>query len=400
MLLNEIILRNLLKPGRYTDDKTKGLHLWIRSDGKRYWIYRFTFLGKRHGMSLGAYPENRLQEARAKAVEARIAIIKGANPLQLRMTAKVTTTENRIPLFKDFALEYIEIMRPKWRNVKHAEQWVSTVKTYAFPIIGELSVDLIDTQHILQILQPIWLTKSETASRLRGRLEKILSAAFARRLRSSHNPASWNGHLDTLMPPAPKSDDHHAALNYKELPLLMQELRDHDSLSALALEFTILNGTRTSEVLGAKKSEVVDGIWTIPAERMKTNCPHQVPLGQRSLDILAITACCDPESTYLFSKEGRRLSSMAMLMKIRRMRPGITVHGFRSTFRDWVAEETDFSPEVAEMALSHKIGSKVEQAYRRGNLLEKRRRLMIDWEAYCMGQYNTNVVQLRHVANA
>jgi integrase len=348
-------------------------------------------------MSLGAYPEIRLQQARDRAVDARNTLNKGINPLEIRKAEKVTKTGSQVPIFKNFALEYIEVMRPKWRNPKHAEQWVNTIKSYAFPVIGELSLDQIDTPDILEILQPIWLTKPETASRLRGRLERILSAAITRKFRQHHNPAIWKGHLDTLMPSPPKSNHHHAALPYKELPVLMKELREMDDISALALEFTILTATRTGEVLGGMKTEIFDEVWTIPANRMKANKPHQVPLCQRALDILTIALTLDPGSPYLFSRNGRRLSSMALLMKIRRLRPGMTVHGFRSSFRDWVSEETDHSPEAAEMALAHTIGSKVEQAYRRGTLLERRKRLMNDWMAYCLGYQTAKVVHLRPV---
>jgi len=397
MHLTDFVVKNLKKPGRYTDDQTRNLHLWIKKVGKKYWIWRFTIDGERFGMSLGSYPEVRLKEAREKATEARNSVNQGINPIHERQAKKEKSTPRQITLFAPFALDYIEVMRPKWRNEKHADQWVSTVKTYAFPVIGALPLDQVDTPHLLQILQPIWLTKPETASRLRGRLERILSAAVTRKLRPAQNPALWKGHLETLMPPTPKSDAHHEALPYPELPKFLARLQDRDSVSALALEFTILNAARTSEVLLGERSEVTGGVWSIPASRMKARRPHQVPLCERSLDLLEMARDHDPESRYLFSRRGKPLSSMTMLSLLKRLRPELTVHGFRSTFRDWVSEETDHSPEVAEMALAHTIGNKVEAAYRRGNLLKRRRRLMQDWEDYCLEKPSRNILPLRAV---
>lgn len=394
MLLTDIVVKSLSKPGRYTDHQTRGLHLWIKPNGKKYWIERFTLEGKRFGMSVGGYPEVSLRQARERAIEARNAVNKGINPIKERQAKRRPIKLKEITLFREFSMNYIEVMRPKWRNEKHANQWVSTVKTYAFPVIGDLPLDEIDTPHILQILQPIWHTKPETASRLRGRLERILSAAIARKFRSSLNPALWKGHLETLMPPAPKSSAHHEALPYAQLPQFMSTLHGKESLSALALEFTILNASRTSEVLMALKTEVSGNVWSIPASRMKAKKGHQVPLCQRSLDVLAIAQSLDPGSPYLFSHRGKPLCNMSMLLLAKRLRPEVTVHGFRSTFRDWVAEETDHSPEVAEMALAHTIGNKTEAAYRRGNLLERRRRLMQNWEDFCLGKRTTNIVVL------
>jgi hypothetical protein len=281
-------------------------------------------------------------------------------------------------------LDYIETMRPKWRNQKHGDQWVATVTNYAIPVIGEMPLDKIDTPHILEILTPIWQSKAETAVRLRGRLERILSAAITRKLRTSANPALWKGHLENLLPTQRPSDKHHEALPYHEIPVFMAKLRNADSISALALEFAILNASRSGEVLFGLHSEVQGNVWTIPGSRMKAGQTHQVPLCQRSLDLVLIAEVMDSGSKYLFSRNGKPLSNMAMLMMVRRIQAGLTVHGFRSTFRDWVSEETDHSSEVAEMALAHTIGNKVEKAYRRGNLLERRRRLMQDWEDFCL----------------
>jgi integrase len=283
-------------------------------------------------------------------------------------------------------------MKPKWRNEKHAHQWLSTIETYAFPVIGELPLDEIDTNHLLQILQPIWHKKSETASRVRGRIERIMSAAITLKHRPTSNPALWKGHLENLIPKQKPSDKHHAALPYEEIPQFMAVLRELDSISAMALEFTILTASRTGEVVNALKSEIFGSVWTIPGNRMKAGKTHQVPLSQRALDILTIAQSIDPNSDYLFSKNGKPMTNMAMLMTVRRFSAGITVHGFRSTFRDWISEETEHNHEVAEMALAHTISNKSERAYRRGNLLEPRRKLMNDWAFYCLKEKSGNII--------
>ena len=394
MLLTEIILKNLTKPGRYSDDQTKGLHLWVKPSGSRYWIYRYTFHSHRQNMSFGGYPDVTLKTARQKAIEARNRLNQGVNPIEERKIAKARPTRSESPLFGVFALEYVETMRPQWRNAKHAEQWISTIKSYAFPVLEKMPIDQIDTPHILEVLTPSWLTKPETASRLRGRLERILSAAITRKHRPSPNPAIWKGHLGNLLPPSPRSDKHHAALPYEKIPVFMKALKEVDGIAALALQFAILNASRTAEVQKALRREVEGGIWTIPGNRMKNGKEHQVPLCQTALDLLTIAQSQDPDSDYLFSRNGKHLSNMAMLMCVKRIDPTITVHGFRSTMRDWVAEESDHSPEVAEMALAHTIQNKVEAAYRRGKLLERRRLLMKDWESYCLTGHWGNVIAL------
>lgn len=383
MQMTDISIKALTTPGRYTDDQTKGLHLWVKDTGRKYWNLRYTSAGDRKGIGLGAYPEVSLKQARIRAIEQRNLINKGVDPMQVKNATKATALITTRLNFQDFALDYIATMRPKWRNQKHGDQWVATVTNYAFPVIGAMPLAEIDTQHVLDILAPIWVSKTETAVRLRGRIERILSAAITRKLRPVGNPALWKGHLENLLPTPRATDKHHAALPYGDVPAFMAKLREVDGISALALEFTILNASRTGEVILARRTEVNGNVWSIPGNRMKAGRLHQVPLCQRSLDLMLIAQSLDPNSQYLFSRGGKPLSSMAMLMMARRMQAGLTVHGFRSSFRDWVSEETDHSPEVAEMALAHTIGNKVEQAYRRGNLLERRRRLMQDWQSYC-----------------
>ena len=398
MLLTEYVLKNLKDVGRHTDDHTKGLHLWVKGNQKKYWILRFTFQGQRCNMSLGGYPEIGLKLARERAVEARNLLNKGLNPIKEKNDSKAQKHKPKSPIFRDYALAYIETKRPEWRNPKHADQWVSTVERFAFPYIGNLRLDEIQTEHILALLNPIWLKKSVTASRLRGRLESIFSHSIALGHRADLNPARWTDRLKILLPIIKRSDKHHAALPFNDLPNFITKLKEMDCVSALALEFVILNASRTGEVIGAKRNELVNDIWTLPASRMKGGRSHQVPLGKRSLELLEISANLDPQSEYFFSKNGKPLSNMAMLMMVRRLSLGITVHGFRSTFRDWVSEKTTYSPELAEKALAHTIENKVEAAYRRGNLLEKRKDLMMHWESFCEGEDFWNVHPIRKVA--
>lgn len=393
MLLTDIVVRQLNQTGRYTDDQIKGLHLWIKASNQKYWIFRYTINGKRQNMSLGAYPEISLKQARQRAIKARNDINTGVNPITEKKGSKTQkqVIKNQM-LFKDFALNYIATMQPRWSNPKHAAQWVSTMKTYAFPEIGNLRLDEIDSTHIQKILSDIWTTKPETAARVRGRIERILSSATVTRYRQGMNPAQWKGYLEHLLPPTPKSTKHHEALPYKEITSFIASIRESERVSALALEFTILNAARTGEVINAHREEIKGDIWTIPANRMKARKEHQVPLGKRSLELIEIAKSIDPNSIYLFSNIGKPLSNMTMLLLTRKYAPFKTVHGFRSSFRDWVAEETEHSPEVAEMALAHTISNRVEAAYRRGNLIERRRRLMNDWESYCLTGTWGNVI--------
>lgn len=383
-------VKNLKTPGRYTDALVKGLHIWVKTNNRKYWIFRFSHAGKQHNISLGCFPALGIADARLKAQLERDKLREGINPLKerkLALEAKRAPQPNK-PLFKDFALAFVEAKRAEWTNQKHGDQWLYTLEEFAFPYIGNKPLDEIETEDILNILEPIWNTKTETAARLRGRLELILAAATTRKLRSGMNPALWRGHLQTILsaPSRLKQVEHHKALPYSELHAFMAQLREIDKMGALALEFLILNASRTGEVIGGLRSEVCGDIWTIPAKRMKAKKEHRVPLCQRSLDILAIAKEMDPASNFLFSRNGKHLSNMAMPMMLRRLKIDVTVHGFRSTFRDWVSEETEYSPEIAEMALAHTIGNKVEAAYRRKDLIEKRRVLMNAWEQYCLNE--------------
>jgi integrase len=366
------------------------LHLWVKPTLKKYWIFRFTINGNRRNIGLGSYPLIPLKTARIRAQKAALQVAEGMDPRGESSAPKAHQSDRKQVevIFSEFALNWIETNRHAWRNDKHAEQWIYTLRNYAFDVIGTKNLSDIGESDILKILQPIWTSKPETASRLRSRLERILAAAKVKGLRDAPNPATWKGHLDAVLP-SPKAlkrqrgERHHKALPYRELPEFISKLRDQDGLAALALEFTILHASRTGEVLYAKWAEIKDGLWTIPSERMKAGREHRVPLLGRSIEILEIARHLNPESPYLFSISNRPLSNMAMLSVLKRLNPPITVHGFRSTFRDWIAEETEHSSEVAEMALAHTIHNKTEAAYRRGDLLERRRQLLQDWQTFC-----------------
>jgi integrase len=381
--------KNVTIPGRYTDPATKGLNLSVKN-GRKYWVFRYTFAGHRRDLTLGAYPDISLKEARNRAVACRAGLIVGREPnAYWKTSVQATAQANDNRTFREFAHECIKAKSHEWRNQKHSEQWYNTLTTYADPVIGSLPLDEIDTEHILKILNPIWHTKTETASRLRGRIEWVLASATTRKLRSGQNPAAWRGHLETVLPRPSRVApvDHHPALPYQQIPALIKQLADIDGVSALALQFLILNASRSGEVLGGLRSEIDEnGLWMIPGSRMKAGKPHRVPLSQRAIGLINAAKTLDPNSRFLFSKTGKSLSNMSMLMLVRRFGLGVTVHGFRSSFRDWVAEETTHNPDAAELVLAHTIPNKVESAYRRGDMLEQRRRLMNDWEAYCFSE--------------
>ena len=379
-------------------DTHPGLHLWVKSQKAKYWIYRTAKGGKRTDLSLGKFPEVGVAEARKKASALALEVHNlGHAPTRVKTTPEAVLPKAEV-VFQDFAQALVQDMSPQWRNPKHASQWANTLRDYAYPVIGHKPISEITTEDILLILKPIWQTKTETATRLRGRVEKVLAAATIKGHRSGVNPAQWRGHLDCLLPQPKKLQKvkHHPALPFGELPHFIEQLQSRKSISALALEFCILTTSRTSEVLLAKWSEVSETVWKIPADRMKAGKEHIVPLPNRANQILKLAKEHNPNSEYVFSNGQRPLSNMALLTLLKRMGFGhITTHGFRSTFRDWVSEVTDFSPEVAEMCLAHTIGNKVVAAYRRGNLLEKRRRLLHEWELYALKLDSEKIVFLR-----
>ncbi len=396
--LNATFVQKTNKPGRYFDG-VSGLHLLVKNASKKYWIYRFMRSGKRQDMSLGVFPWISLAEARKKAAEASFDLARGINPIEARKALKVVAvkdSQNQIK-FRDFAKNCIETKSHEWRNSKHGDQWIYTIEEFANPVIGDKPLNKITTDDILTILQPIWVAKNPTASRLRGRLEWILASATTRKLREGVNPAQWKSHLDTILPKVNRcgNTEHFKALHFSQIPTFMSQLRRREGIAALALEFTILNCARTGEVIGATKDEVVDGIWTIPRSRMKAGKEHRVPLADRSKELLEIAKHLDLNSNFLFSINGKPLSNMAMYSTLKRMKYDITVHGFRSSFRDWVAETTDHPSEVAEKALAHQISNQSEAAYRRGDLLAKRLTLMSHWANYCNQGETTNILTFK-----
>jgi integrase len=379
------------KPGMHADGG--GLYLQVTSAGARSWIYRFSLAGRSREMGLGSLALLSLQEARAKALEARRLRHEGIDPIEARRAtrARARLETAKAVTFTECAGSYIKAHRAGWRNDKHAAQWQSTLATYAEPTFGALPVQAIDTALVLKVVEPIWTTMPETAGRVRGRIEAVLDWATARGYRTGENPARWRGHLDKLLPARSKVRKvvHHAAMPYSELPSFLAELREQAGVAARALEFTILTAARTGEIIGATWDEInlADNVWIVPAERMKAGKEHRVPLCARALAILnEMSAGRDPSEQFVFpgGRRGRPLSNMGMAMTLRRMgRDNLTVHGFRSSFRDWAAERTTFPSEVVEMALAHAVGDKVEAAYRRGDLFDKRRRLMSAWAAHC-----------------
>lgn len=382
------------KPGAYADGD--GLYLKIGTTGAASWQYRYQINGKRRMMGLGSCANVGLAEAREKAADARKQVKQGIDPLEAK-EAEQTAVEAKATTFRELATEYIADHRPGWRNAKHGQQWENTLAQYAFPKIGDKPIAEISTEDVLRILKKLWTEKPETASRLRNRIELVIDAGRAKGLSTAANPAAWRGHLDKLLPKRTKaSKGHHAAMDYRELPAFYKRLtEDRDSLSSVALQITILTACRTSEVLLADWSEfdLDNRLWTIPGERMKAGKPHRVPLTDEVLKLLQGIK----GEGYVFpgARQGRPLSNMAMTMVLRRLgHPDLTVHGFRSSFRDWCAEETHYPNIVAEQALAHTVGNAVEAAYRRGDLLDKRRALMADWATYCTTKPAANVVPI------
>lgn len=380
----------LKAPGRHADGG--GLYLFVDDSGRRRWIFMYTRGGKRTELGIGSARDLSLASAREEAAALRAILACGGDPKAER------ARDDEIPTFGESADTYVEAMRPSWRNEKHAAQWVMTLTRYAAPLRGK-PVDEINTQDVLDVLQPLWQRTPETAERLRGRIENVLDAAKARGHRSGENPARWRGHLDQLLPKRQRlSRGHHKALAYDALPTFMVDLRSRDAVAARALEFLILTAARSGEVLGAHADEIDLGkhVWTIPADRMKSGREHRVPLSSRAVEIVkAMQALGRPPFLFPGPKPRAPLSSMAMAMLLRRMSSNVTVHGFRSTFRDWASETTSFPHEVCEMALAHRIANKAEAAYRRGDLFDKRRKLMEAWESYCASAASGKVVGLK-----
>jgi len=388
--LTAIAVKNA-KPGRHADGA--GLHLLVKESGARSWVYRFMLNGKSRDVGLGPAGSDgiSLSQARDARDALRLKVKAGIDPLEERdreaaqTLAAAQAAQVAGITFKAVAEAYIGANEASWRNDKHRQQWKNTLAAYVYPVIGDLPVAEVGTAHVLQILEPIWKAKAETASRIRGRIETVLDSAKARGYRQGENPARWRGHLAQILPARTRlSRGHHKAMAYEQVPAFVGALHKREAVAALALEFTILTAARTGEVIGAKWDEVEldKAIWTIPAGRMKAGKEHRVPLSPRAVEILREVHKLGKDWLFPTAKGGK-LSGMAMTMLLRRMKVDATVHGFRSGFRDWSAECTGYAHEVAEMALAHTIENKVERAYRRGDLFDKRRRLMDDWATYC-----------------
>jgi integrase len=382
-------IEHLKKVGYHADGDN--LYLQVTSSNAKSWIFRFSFDGKRREMGIGPYPEITLEKARESAIELRRLVKAGTDPIEQRKADQVAkrAERNNAVTFAYCAKQYIESHRHGWKNVKHAQQWENTLEQYAYPVIGETIIKDVDTALIMRVLQPIWLTKNETAGRLRGRLENILDWAAVQGFRSVENPARWKGHLDNLLasPGKVQKNNHFKALPYSEINPLMLALRANGSVSAKALEFLILTAARTGEIIGAKWGEIDfdNQLWIVPAGRMKAGREHRIPLSSRAVDILKeMLALKTNDAIFPGRSKGGFLSNAAM-DKLLQQTLGInaTVHGMRSTFRDWASERTAYPHEVCEMALAHTIRNQAEAAYRRGDLIEKRRNLMEDWLKFC-----------------
>jgi integrase len=380
-------------PGLYADGA--GLYLRVGRGGSKSWAFRYMLKGKPREMGLGGLNKVSLADARKKAGDARLLLSEGRDPLSER---KVQETQRaaaeklaaaRTMTFDKCADAYISAHEVSWKNEKHRQQWRNTLTTYVSPVFGSVPVQDVDSDHVMRVIEPIWNTKTETARRVRGRIEVILDWAKVRGYRTGENPARWRGHLNHLLPARSKvrAVKHHAALPYTEISTFMKELGQIDGTGAAALEFLILTAARTSEVIYAQWAEVdlKNHVWIVPAERMKGGCEHRVPLSAAATTVLKRMKQLNGEYLFPGRTPDSPLSNMALLMTLGRMNRGnITSHGFRSTFRDWAAERTNIPGEVVEMALAHAVESKTEAAYRRTDLFDKRRRLMDAWAEYCM----------------
>jgi integrase len=375
-------------PGRHSDGG--GLYLSVSPSGARSWVFMWKVAGKRCEMGLGSLRDVPLTKARQRAADARQLRADGLDPLASREKPKVMT-------FGEAADALIESMSSSWRNEKHHAQWTMTLTVYCEPLRSKPVAD-IGTDDVLKVLLPLWTTKPETASRLRGRIERVLDFARARGQRTGENPARWRGHLDALLPKRAKlSRGHHKAMPFDEVPAFMASLREREGVAPHALEFAILTAARSGEVLGAQWDEfdLEARVWTVPAARMKASREHRVPLSDRAVEILRhMEQMRFSEYVFPGARRGRPLSTMALEMVLRRMKVDATVHGFRSAFRDWAGERTTFPREVAEAALAHLVGDAVERAYRRGDALEKRRHLMDAWAAFCEPKGTGSVVSI------
>lgn len=407
--LAPVTVGKLTTPGHHPVGGIPGLYLYVQPTGARSWVLRAMVGSKRRHIGLGSFPAVTLAQARIRARDAREAIAKGQDPIAERAQARAAlkAAQATSKTFEQCARIYVSEKKGEWSNHKHQAQWLSTLETYAFPIIGSMNVSTIGLPHVLEVLKQeqtkggtkatLWEAKTETASRLRGRLETILDWATVHQYRDGLNPARWKGHLDALLkdPNKIKKVKHHEALPIDNMGEFMRALRAQEGTGARALEFTILTATRSGEVRGAKWSEIDmgTGVWVVPAERMKANKEHRVPLSSQALALLR-TIKPDADNDLVFpAPRGGVLSDMTLTAVLRRMKAPAVPHGFRSTFRDWAADRTNFPRDLCEFALAHTVNSKTEAAYLRTDMLEKRRALMQHWANHC--DYNGVAVVLK-----
>ena len=393
--LSALDIKRITKPGRHTVGVIPGLMLVVKDSGSKSWILRAVVGNKRRNVGLGGYPEISLAKARERAREAKELIRRGVDPIEQRKALRIAflKSQNGRMSFMEAAHKCHGKKVPEFRNPKHAKQWIRSVEKYAFPYIGNIAVEDVELSHILEILQPIWTDKTETATRLRQRLEQILNWSIISGYRKSNNPARWKGHLDAILPLPTKIKkvNHMRALPWKDMNPFMVELRKIEGMGAKALEFIILTACRSGEARFAVWDEIdLDNkTWVIPGERMKAGKEHKVPLVDDAIKLLENLPRFEGSNYIFTAPRGGPLSDMTISAVCKRMKVNAVPHGFRSTFRDWAAESTNYPRDVAEMALAHSIGTQVEAAYRRGDLFEKRYKLMTAWSKYC-NQIQTN----------
>ena len=404
--LSSLTVKHARKPGMLADGN--GLYLQVTRANARSWIFRYYRNGKSREMGLGSLNAVSLADARLKAAACRGLLADGIDPIAARDAerAQRALEDARAITFDQCAEAFITAHSAAWKNQKHVAQWKATLRTYVSPVFGSLPVQVVDVALVMKVLEPIWTTKPETAARIRGRIESVLNWAKARGYRTGENPALWKGHLSNLLPAHSKiaKVKHHAALPYDQTSQFIDALRRQDGIASLALEFAILTAARTGEIIGARWAEIdlEAKVWTVPASRMKNGREHRVPLSVEALAVLTKVSQGEPEEFVFAGRKKRPLSNMAFLMLLRRMgHDKLTGHGFRSTFRDWAAERTNFQAEIAEAALGHVVGNKVEAAYRRGDFFEKRRRLMEAWAQFATtAPSDAVVVSLREATSS
>jgi len=405
--MSALAVSRLKAPGLHFVGTVDGLALQITSTNARSWVLRATIGGKRRDMGLGGFPDVTLAGAHEAARAARVKVKQGIDPINENKAARSALAVARATerTFKACAAEYIAAHEAGWRNAKHGQQWVNTLEKYAFPVIGEMLVSDVDTPAILKVIEPIWLEKTETATRLQQRINLVIDMAIAREYRAGPNPARWKGYLDKMLvkPSKINKRKHHRALPAIEMCAFMKDLRAQVGTGARALEFTILTAARSGEARGATWAELdlEAKIWTIPASRMKSGVVHRVALSNPAVKLLRNLPRINGNDLIFVAPRGGQLSDMTLTAVLRRMNIDCVPHGFRSTFRDWCGEHTNYARELAEHALAHAVGGQVEQSYARGDLLEKRRPMMDDWATFCeTAGKPANIIPIKHKVEA